>query len=88
MKNTPYISGTCIRQDILELVLKWITNATDGKKDEYKKAGKLLKGAKIGLKELYKMELPLKSKIKYTTLALFGAKIHCRLYALLKKKLN
>lgn len=60
---------------------------TDGKREEYKKAGKLLKGAKIGLKELYKMELPLKSKIKYTTLALFGANIHSRIYALFHKKL-
>ena len=47
----------------------------------------LLKNGKIGLKELYNMDLPLKSKIKYTTLALFGATVHSRIYAALHKKL-
>lgn len=60
---------------------------SDGKKEEYKQAGKLLKGAKIELKELYNMDLPLKSKIKYTTLALFGAAVHSRIYAMFRKKL-
>ena len=56
-------------------------------KEENKKAGELLKNGKIGLKELYNMDLPLKSKIKYTTLALFGATVHSRIYAALHKKL-
>ncbi len=60
---------------------------SDGPKEEYKKAGELLKNGKIGLKELYNMDLPLKSKIKYTTLALFGATVHSRIYAALHKKL-
>ena len=48
----------------------------------------MLKGKGITLPELCRMDMPLKRKIKLTTLALFGANIHCRLYALLLKKLN
>ncbi|MBO7290329.1 MAG: hypothetical protein J6U62_02585, partial [Bacteroidaceae bacterium] len=60
----------------------------DGKKQQYKDAIAMMKGKGISIGELYKLPLSLKRKIKLTTLALFGAKIHCRLYALLLKKLN
>ena len=60
----------------------------DGEKEQYKEAIAMLKGKGISLPELYKLELSIKKKIKYTTLALFGAKFHCRLFALLHKKLN
>ena len=60
----------------------------DGKKSEYKEAVAKLKGKGISLPELYKLNMPIKRKIKLTTLALFGANIHCHLYALLHKKLN
>ena len=48
----------------------------------------MLNGKGISLPELYRLDMPIKRKIKLTTLALFGANIHCRLYALLLKKLN
>ena len=48
----------------------------------------MIKGRSISLTELYKLNISIKRKIKMTTLALFGANIHCHLYALLKKKLN
>ena len=60
----------------------------DGEKQQYKDAIAMLKGKSISLKELYSMELPIKRKIKLTTLALFGVNFHCRLYAFLHKKLN
>ncbi|MBQ5896001.1 MAG: hypothetical protein IIW75_05485, partial [Bacteroidaceae bacterium] len=60
----------------------------DGNKQQYKDAVAMIKGKGISLSELYKQPLSLKRKIKLTTLAIFGANIHCRLYALLKKKLN
>lgn len=60
----------------------------DGEKQQYKEAIAMLKGKDISLPELYRLNMPIKRKIKLTTLALFGANIHCRLYALLHKKLN
>ena len=60
----------------------------DGGKEEYKKAISMLDGKRITLGELYKLDIPLKRKVKMTTYALFGANIHCRLYASLLKKLN
>ena len=60
----------------------------DGEKNKYKEAAAMIKGKNISLPELYKLNMPIKRKIKLTTLALFGANIHCRLYALLHKKLN
>ena len=60
----------------------------DGEKQQYKDAIAMLKGKSISLSELYKLNLPIKKMIKYTTLALFGANFHCRLYAFLHKKLN
>lgn len=60
----------------------------DGEKQQYRDAIAMLKGKSISLSELYKLNLPIKKMIKYTTLALFGANFHCRLYAFLHKKLN
>lgn len=60
----------------------------DGEKQQYKEAADMMKGKSISIGELYKLNMPLKRKIKLTTLALFGANIHCRLHALLHKKLN
>jgi glycosyltransferase involved in cell wall biosynthesis len=60
----------------------------DGEKQQYKDAIAMLKGKGISLPELYRMDLSIKKKFKYTTLALFGAKFHCHLYAILHKKLN
>ena len=60
----------------------------DGEKQQYKDAIAMLKGKSISLSELYRLDIPIKKKIKYTTLALFGANLHCRLYAFLRKKLN
>ncbi|MBQ5751617.1 MAG: glycosyltransferase [Bacteroidaceae bacterium] len=60
----------------------------DGEKQQYKEAAAMIKDKSISLSELYKLDIPIKRKIKLTTLALFGAGIHCRLYALLHKKLN
>jgi hypothetical protein len=48
----------------------------------------MMKGKSISIGELYKLPLNIKRKIKFTTLALLGAGFHCRLYSLLKKKLN
>ncbi len=60
---------------------------SDGKKEDYRKAAAMLQKERIGIKELYKMEIPTLQKIKYTTLALLGAPLHCRLRALLHRKL-
>lgn len=64
-----------------------ILRCSDGSKNEYKEACDILKNEKMSLSTLYNKELPLKKKIKYTTFALFGASTHCRIYALLHKKL-
>ena len=60
----------------------------DGEKHQYKEAIAMIKGKGLSLGDLFKLPLSLKHKIKYSTLALFGANIHCRLYSLLLKKLN
>ena len=60
---------------------------SDGKKEDYRKAAALLQKERIGIKELYKMEIPTLQKIKYTTLALLGTPLHCRIHALLHRKL-
>lgn len=57
------------------------------KKEEYKKARKMLKGKKINIITLYCMKIPLSEKFRFTTFSLFGANIHCRLSAMLMKKL-
>jgi glycosyltransferase involved in cell wall biosynthesis len=60
----------------------------DCSKQQCKEAADMIKGRSVSLAELYRLDLPIKRKIKLTTLALFGANVHCRLYALLHKKLN
>ncbi len=76
-----------------ELLLKCADRLTDlyrchdGKKEEYSKAASMLGNEKIGLKILYKMEIPFTDKIKFTTLSLFGATIHSRLHAMLSRRL-
>ena len=65
-----------------------MTCCRDGEKEQYKEAVAMIKGKGISLPELYRMSQSIKKKIKYTTLALFGAVIHCHLYAFLHKKLN
>ena len=77
-------------RDILFNTLDCLTDllrCSDGTKEQYKAACNMLNEEKLPLKELYKMEIPVKKKIKFTTFALFGATIHCKLYALLNKKL-
>ena len=75
------------------ILLRCVENLTDlyrcsgGPKEEYCKAGNMLKGEKIGLSELYGMELPMKKKIKFTLFALFGASFHSRILAIFHKKL-
>ena len=61
---------------------------TDGTKEGRQKAGELAKCGKIDLKELYNMNIPLKQKIKYTTLALLGVNGHSVIYSMLHKKLK
>lgn len=76
--------------DILLICADRLTDllrCSDGKKEEYRKAAALLQKEKIGIKELYNMEMPLPQKIKYTTLALLGAPLHSRIHALLRRKL-
>ena len=64
-----------------------LLRCSDGPKEQYTQAANMLRGEKIDIKRLYKMEIPLQQKIKYTTLSLFGATIHCRLHAMLHRKL-
>lgn len=76
------------------ILLRCIDNLTDlcrcsdCEKGRFKEALKLIEGRRIDIGTLYKMNLNLKQKIKYTTFALFGAGIHSRLLALFHKKLN
>ena len=48
----------------------------------------LVKGRKIDIATLYKSDLSIRQKIKYTPFALFGASFHCRLLAMFRKKLQ
>lgn len=75
------------------ILLKSTDNLTDlfrcsgGEKEEYKKAADLLKGCRLNIKDLYNMDIPIKSKLKYTLLSLSGAYIHSRILSLIYKKL-
>lgn len=60
---------------------------SDGKKEDYTKAGEMLGNVKIGIKNLFHMNITFKQKVKFITLALFGANIHSRIHALLSKRL-
>ena len=59
----------------------------DATREEYSKAAAMLGNARIAPKTLYKMNISLAKKIKYTTLALLGATIHSRIHALFSRKL-
>lgn len=76
--------------DILLRALDCLTDllrCSDGDKEDYKAACKLLKNEKMSISTLYNKDIPLRKKIKYTTFALLGTTFHCRLYAMLHKKL-
>ena len=77
-----------------EILLRAVDNLTDlfrckdGEKQRYKEAADLFKNKNIAIQTLYKMELPLKSKIKFTTLSLFGAHAHSLIHSILHKRLS
>ena len=76
--------------DMLLRTLDCLTDllrCSDGSKEEQKTACAQINAERMTLSELYRKDLPAKRKIKYTTFALLGASAHCRLYAMLKKKL-
>lgn len=76
--------------DILFRALDCLTDlmrCSDGEKSEYKTACNILKKEEMSLSTLYHKEIPWQRKIKYLTFSLFGASIHCRIYAMLHKKL-
>ena len=76
------------------ILLRCIDNLTDlhrcsdGTKDERKNAIALVKKKRIKIDALYKMDLTLLQKIKYTVFALLGPGIHSNLLSLFRKKLN
>lgn len=77
-------------QEILLICCDKLTDlyrCSDGDKKQYSEAAAMLKNEKIGIKELYKMNIPVKRKIKFITLTLFGAKIHSFMHALVRSKL-
>ena len=57
------------------------------KKEEYRKAGRMLKGKRISIASLYRMDISPAEKLKYTMFALFGANIHSKIFAIFQKKL-
>lgn len=76
--------------DILFKALDSLTDmlrCSDGTKEEKKKACNMLRDEKMSLSTLLKKEIPLRSKIKYLPFTLIGAPAHCRLLAMLHKKL-
>ena len=83
-----------LKSEANRILLRSIDNLTDlcrcsdCKKNKLNEAINLVKGRRIDIETLYKMELSLKHKIKYSIFALFGAGFHCRLLALFHKKLN
>lgn len=60
---------------------------SDGEKNEYPKARKMLKGRKISINELFKMSIPTARKIKFIIFSLFGVRAHCSIFSMLNKKL-
>ena len=76
--------------EILLTTLDTLTDlmrCSDGTTKEKSSAFNEIKGAKIDIRTLFKMEIPLKRKLKFIPFALFGAKFHCKLIALMHKKL-
>ena len=77
-------------KDILLNSLDRLTDlhrCSDGKKEEYARARKMLKGKKIAINELFQMNISPAQKVKYTIFSLFGVRAHCCIFSLLKKKL-
>lgn len=64
-----------------------LLRCSDGTSEKRKEALGILKNEKLSLSVLYKMDIPLRSKIKYTLFALFNANIHSRIFALFHNKL-
>ena len=64
-----------------------LMRCSDGTKAERNKAFELLKGINIDIKTLFNMEIPNMRKVKFIPFALFGAKFHCKLIAMMHKKL-
>lgn len=83
-----------LEDDANRILLRCIDNLTDlhrcsdSSKEERKKAVALVKEKRIKIDTLYKMNLTLPQKIKYTIFALLGAGIHSTLLSLFRKKLN
>jgi hypothetical protein len=64
-----------------------LMRCSDGSKEEKNAAFDLLKGTRIDLKTLFNMDIPFSRKLKFVTYSLFGAKFHCKLIAMMHKKL-
>ena len=60
---------------------------SDGEKSEYSNARNMLKGHKIAIGELFKMNISTKQKTKFIIYSLFGIKAHCCIFSMLNKKL-
>ncbi len=61
---------------------------SDGEKDEYKKAREMMsRERRIGIQELFKMNIPTSRKIKFVIYSIFGVRAHCLLFATIHKKL-
>ena len=65
-----------------------LRRCSDSERKGIAKANALVSKYSISLSTLYNMELDVKQKIKYTTFALFGSRIHSFLLATARKKLN
>ncbi|MBO7230921.1 MAG: glycosyltransferase [Bacteroidaceae bacterium] len=60
---------------------------SDGEKSEYSNARNMLKGHKIAIGELFKMNISIKQKTKFIIYSLFGVKAHSLFFAAIHKKL-
>ena len=82
-----------MQDEAKEILLKTLDRLTDlhccsdGKKEEYAKARKMLKGKKIPVNELFKMDIPAIKKIKYSIFSLLGFGAHCFVFRMFNKKL-
>lgn len=83
-----------LKEEADRILLRCIDDITDLRrchdydKGEFKKAVALLKNKRIKIDTLYKMDLPIAHKFKYTPFAIFGANIHSLLLSFFRKKLN
>ncbi|MBR3884069.1 MAG: glycosyltransferase [Bacteroidaceae bacterium] len=77
-------------RDLLFKCLDCLTDlcrCSDGTKKERENAIGMIKDERLPISILYKMEIPLRSKIKYTIFSLSNAKIHSMAYSIFRKKL-